>query len=162
MGSVPRGLCCWCGVIPFLYLFRYDGCIHTVHRRMTSFTAAPRTPFYLYTHYQGHSTTPQIKPMNQATTAYPVDKGAKVHLQTNVRGYRPCRVSNQRAGRRFREGKIVRTRHHIGRPVQSEGTRPLTPPLTWQYIKERPGFQYKPEHAQGFEQYINSKDAPQK
>jgi len=36
----------------------------------------------------------------------------------------------------YKQGKIVRTRHHLGTPVQSDITRPLTPPLTLQIIRE--------------------------
>jgi len=33
--------------------------------------------------------------------------------------------------RPYKTGQIVRTRHHISQPVQSEHTRPLTPPLNY-------------------------------
>jgi len=36
----------------------------------------------------------------------------------------------------YTKGKIVRTKHHLGTPVQSDITRPLTPPLTLQIIRE--------------------------
>jgi len=36
----------------------------------------------------------------------------------------------------YKKGKIVCTRHHLGTPVQSDITRPLTPPLTLQIIRE--------------------------
>ena len=36
----------------------------------------------------------------------------------------------------YTKGKIVRTKHHLGAPVQSNITRPLTPPLTLQIVRE--------------------------
>jgi len=76
--------------------------------------------------------------MNRATTAYPVHKEQKYICKPTSEVTTPAdtQTKEQKQQRKFREGKIVRTRHHIGHPVQSEGTRPLTPSLTRQYIKK--------------------------
>jgi len=78
--------------------------------------------------------------MNQATTTYPVDKERKYICKPAPEITIPeSQAKEQKQQRKFHEGKIVRARHHIGRPVQSTETRPLTPPLTRYHINERPG-----------------------
>jgi len=69
--------------------------------------------------------------MNQATPS--VDKKNSIYLCTSDPTPKPRYLPKppKELQRSYQKGRIVRTRHHLGQPVQSENTRPLTPPLNY-------------------------------
>jgi len=73
--------------------------------------------------------------MNQATPVgkKPVYYCTPLYLCTSDPTPKPRYIPKppKQQQRPYKTGQIVRTRHHIGQPVQSENTRPLTPPLNY-------------------------------